>query len=338
VAFTFAIVQPGLEAQLKADVAREHGGALRPAYARPGLVTWKGDRERDVTSPFARVRGAGIGTFATAAEIAAAAPPGELRLHAYARDAKGADHDPLAADLARAAALEAELRSLRPFLPGSEAQDGDRVLDVIVGGDDPAYVGVHVQREGAIPFPGGRFAIDVPPDAPSRAYRKLEEMLAWSGLEPREGDVAVELGAAPGGASYALARRGVSVVAIDPAPLDPRVLAYVGPGGARVTHVAKAAGALRGEVPRSARWLLVDVNLAPPVALRYLARVAAKIDRRRLEGVIATLKLNDARMAADVPRWLEKLRELGPFDVRAVQLASHRREIGAVAAGFQVAV
>jgi hypothetical protein len=40
-----------------------------------------------------------------------------------------------------------------------------------------------------------------------------------------------------------------------------------------------------------------------------------------------TLKLNETRFAAEVPAFVERVRELGLGDVRATQLPSNRQEI-----------
>lgn len=343
--FAFAVVRPGSEAWAKEEVARARPG-WRFAYGRPGLVTWRrddaGDAGREAAETVvARVWGRGVGAVESVEEVLRIAREeareGALVLHAFARGRRGEEEE-RDEDRARAARVEAALRAGggETFAGEARAAEGARVLDVIVGAgdgsdEDELYVGVHVQRAGAIAWPGGRIPIDVPDDAPSRAYRKIEEMIAWSGLAVREGDVAVELGAAPGGAAYALARRGVSVVGIDPAAIDPRVLAYEGPGGARVTHLAEAAGAVApDELPRGARWLLCDLNLAPPVALRYAARIARALGGS-LEGAVITLKMNDARMIASIPSLLERARALvpGAEAARAIQLPAHRREIGA---------
>lgn len=335
--FVFAVVQPFVRAWAKADVARLRPG-WRSAYARPGLLTWKCDDDVDeavdLGTPWARVWGKGLGTAASIdalVEIARVeARGGALRLHVFACDGRDGE-GPRPEDVALAEHTRTALRERLPglFLPDETACPGDRVLDVICARGDPMYAGIHVHGPGRVATAGGRLAIDVPEDAPSRAYRKLEEMLAWSGIVPRRGEVAVELGAAPGGAAYALLRRGVHVVAVDPAPIEPRVLAYRGPGGARARHVPIPAGGLRAEhLPRQATLLLCDLNLAPSVALRYVARTAARLPGWR--AMILTLKINDDRVAHEVPRLLARVRDIASKNavVRAIQLASHRREIG----------
>ncbi len=55
--------------------------------------------------------------------------------------------------------------------------------------------------------------------APSRSYLKVEEAYGISGNSPGEGDIVVDLGAAPGGWSYSAAKRGAISYAIDNGPL-----------------------------------------------------------------------------------------------------------------------
>jgi 23S rRNA (cytidine2498-2'-O)-methyltransferase len=68
----------------------------------------------------------------------------------------------------------------------------------------------------------------MPPEAPSRAYRKLEEALMWSQAPAaRRRHRLSRIGSSPGGASYALLRRGVDVYGIDPAKMAPVVLDFI---------------------------------------------------------------------------------------------------------------
>jgi 23S rRNA (cytidine2498-2'-O)-methyltransferase len=76
----------------------------------------------------------------------------------------------------------------------------------------------------AVPFPNGvpRFVEDRQ-GPPSRAYLKLWEAFARLRLQPRPGERCLDLGAAPGGWTWLLARTGADVVAVDKAPLAPDV-------------------------------------------------------------------------------------------------------------------
>lgn len=326
----FAVCNVGSEAWLVREVARLAPGSAA-AYRRKGLVTFKvpGDAERALEgSVFARVHGRSLGLVGDVEPALALleVERGPLCLQVFARDAE--PEGPEAAEAERAAQVELALRAGlgERAREGAVARPGERVVSVIVAAARELVVGVRTQGEQGWRAPGGRVPVDVPSEAPSRAYAKLEEALRWSGLRVRPGEVAVELGSAPGGASYALLRRGVHVTGVDPAAMHERVLAYVGPSGARLTHLAMPAGALRREhVPKGASLLVCDANLAPPVALRAVGSVARWMGRS-LRAAVLTLKLNDERMVDALPSLLERVRALG-LRVQATQLPSNRREI-----------
>jgi 23S rRNA (cytidine2498-2'-O)-methyltransferase len=338
--FVFAVCQAGAERALKTEVAARHAG-LRFAYSRPGLVTWKTDAPIDpafeLGAVFARVWGAALGGAATPDEalalVDAGAAPGRLRLHVFARDPWRPDEAPpeAAAELARAADdWRARLHALAParWLEGDRAAAGELVVDVIVPvePDERAWVGLHRHGPGRWPSPGGRAPLSEPPGAPSRAWRKLEEALVWSGLAPGRGQVAVELGSAPGGATAALLARGVEVWGVDPGDMDPAIVARPG-----FHHLKTTLGDVRLEaLPARVDWLLMDVNLAPQVALHGVRRFVAAW-RRELRGAVLTLKLNDWKMAAELPALIERVRAMGLADARATQLPSNRQEVCVVA-------
>jgi 23S rRNA (cytidine2498-2'-O)-methyltransferase len=154
---------------------------------------------------------------------------------------------------------------------------------------------------------------------------KLEEALRWSGAPVCAGDVAVEIGSAPGGASYALLKRGVDVYGIDPGAMDPVVLNYR--GTARFHHDPRSVTTIRREeLPRNVQWLLVDMNTGPDTAIYPVERFAIRMEDTLL-GVVLTLKLNEWDFAQHIPNWLERIRKMGMSRVRATQLAHNRREI-----------
>ncbi|HEY8375580.1 MAG TPA: SAM-dependent methyltransferase [Nannocystis sp.] len=339
--FLFCVCQFGAEPALKAELA-----ALRPdlrlAYSRPGLLTFKAEAPvgPDVELPavFARAFGASLGPAKDPAQVfdllLKTCPEGQpVRLHVFERDiARPGEEPPGFRYGPAAAAVRDQLiatwpQDQHPLLPGERAEPGDWVLDVVVAPGDPWWVGCHVHGPGHAPAPGGRIAVDVPPEAPSRAYRKLEEALTWSGAPVRPGDVAVEIGSAPGGASYALLRRGVSVYGIDPAEMDPVVTGFRGPAGNRFVHLHRPMSLVqRADLPRELHWVLMDVNLAPQIALITARRLAAR-PRHALCGVLLTLKLDDWRAVRHLPRLLAQIRAMGMDDVKATQLPSNRMEV-----------
>jgi 23S rRNA (cytidine2498-2'-O)-methyltransferase len=327
---------------LKAELAAR-APHLRFAFARPGLTTFKvnGPPATPATtlpSSFARAWGVSVGRGGVAEVGAAlnALPHGPPRLHVFERDIDvPADEQDPSIRGHRAADVEETLRrTFDLFLDDPRARVGDIVLDVIVPHgsepDEPWLIGLHTHAPAHGPWPGGVPHVPPPPDAPSRAWSKIEEALHWADLEPRPGEIAVDLGAAPGGASLAMLTRGLHVHAVDPGAMAPVVHGFRGPHeNTFVHHHMPAAEVDARALPRRYQWLLMDINLAPMVALRYAERFVA-LAHGGLRGAVLTLKLNDDGVFAALPRVLARIGKLGARQVRVTQLPSHRSEVAAI--------
>ena len=335
--FLLTVCQVGAERALKAEVGRL-APDLRPAFGRPGLVTFKATAGEvgpgyELQSIFARAFAAALGPAADVAGAlalaGAARAGGRLVLHVFERDVARPGEEP-SGHVEGAAAVRAELLAAGAdlLLQTERPPAGGHVLDVVVAPGEPLFVGHHRHSTLHSPFPCGRIPVVVPAEAPSRAFRKLEEALAWSGAPLRRGDVAVEIGSAPGGASHALLRRGLEVWGVDPGAMAEVVLA-----SPRFHHVRLPVGEVgREQLPPRADWVLLDVNLAPQVALHAVRGVVAAL-RPSLRGALFTLKLNDWAMAAQLPDLLRRIEGMGLVGVRATQLPSNRQEVFAFASG-----
>jgi 23S rRNA (cytidine2498-2'-O)-methyltransferase len=200
-----------------------------------------------------------------------------------------------------------------------------RVLDVIIIEPDTWWVGYH--RAVTLPqrWPGGAVPVPMPAHAVSRAYAKMEEALAWSGLPLAAGDECVELGCAPGGASQALLDRGLFVTGIDPAEVDPAVVSHP-----RFRHLRKRAKEVRRSEFVGVRWLAADMNLAPTYTLDA-AEAIVKHPGVSIRGLILTLKLADWSLAEGLPEFAARVHGWGFRDVRMRQLASGGQEVCLVA-------
>src|SRR3569623_1461276 len=174
--FAFARWLPGMEPALKREVARDRAG-LRFAYSRPGLLTFRADgviTADDVsTSGFAWVWGRSLGAAQDPEEAAKLLKlVGANRVHVFARDREAVT------DLAR---LRAAI-----VLPDGDSREGELGSDVIVAPsvatNYPAWLGVHRADAYHLPYPGGSIPVAVPEDAPSRAFAKIEEAIAWRSL------------------------------------------------------------------------------------------------------------------------------------------------------------
>lgn len=337
--FLFATCNPGWESALKAEMRTRHGETITPAFLRPGLVTWKA---REETAPsligplpvLAHVSGYSLGmakTLEELPEIAGRCGTMPDRIHVFPRvlPENGFTAEEWAAIDARSEEIVSILRESGLNPDSSPPFQGDLVLDVILGDEGEAlFVGWHRHDRFRFPMPGGMPRAILPDEAPSRAWLKMEQGLHYGGLgDPGSlaGKTALELGCAPGGGSFSLLTHGAQVLGVDTGEMDGRVLAFEDGNGAAFSHFAISAGELCIEdLPRRVDLLASGMNLAPPVALRYIERLQRRVRARTL---LLTLKINDAKMQSQIPAFLERVRKLTPGEVIATQLPSNRKEI-----------
>jgi len=117
---------------------------------------------------------------------------------------------------------------------------------------------------------------------PSRAYLKLWEACAVWREWPLAGQACLDLGASPGGWTWAIASLGAEVVAVDRAPLAQTVAAMPG-----VSMLRESAFALEPESVAPVDWLFSDIIAYPE---RLLALVRRWIDSGRVARVVCTVK------------------------------------------------
>ncbi|MBL6078747.1 hypothetical protein JMJ56_12070 [Belnapia sp. T18] len=117
---------------------------------------------------------------------------------------------------------------------------------------------------------------------PSRAYLKLWEALTRAGRWPLPGESCLDLGASPGGWTWALAQLGAQVTAVDKAPLDPAVAALPG-----VSMRQESAFGLDPRQMPPVDWLFSDVICYPQ---RLLALVRRWLEAGRVRNICCTIK------------------------------------------------
>jgi 23S rRNA (cytidine2498-2'-O)-methyltransferase len=252
------------------------------------------------------------------------------RLHVWRRDLVGPEfHGKVVEPAPSVIEVEAAIRiaagqsgdSHSEIDPSQPTRPGDLVLDCVIVEPDEWWVGWHEAHSTASCWPGGRFDVPLPPDAVSRAWLKMEEALVWSGLPISPGDLCAEIGSAPGGASQALLGHGVHVIGIDPAGMDPRVVAHPG-----FVHWKKRGADVRRREFRKVRWLTADLNVAPRYTLDTVEAIVTHPEVH-VQGMILTLKLLEWSLAAEIPADLDRVRSWGFGRVAARQLHHNRREI-----------
>lgn len=152
---------------------------------------------------------------------------------------------------------------------------------------EKAYLGISTAYENLSDWPGGARHYAQTPEQMSRAEFKLLEALEVFGVQlPSQGRV-LDLGAAPGGWTRLLLEAGLSVVAVDPANLDPRLN-----GKPHLEHYRGYAETYLDETVKKHRRFDVIVNdmrMDAREAARLLGQAAACV---RPEGfIISVLKL-----------------------------------------------
>lgn len=339
--FLFATCQIGAHAALKAELARVHP-EIHLAFSRPGFLTFKlpsggWDPAAHLDLAFARTQGVSLGkvTGDTPDALAAAAwrlagTAGWQALHVWQRDTLAPGQHgfepgitPLAVE-ARAALLRATTSAALERAGGQPANDlpaGAWVLDCVIVEPGEWWLGYHAVGGAESRWPGGVPAIALPERAVSRAYLKMEEALRWSGVPIQAGDECAEIGCAPGGAAQALLDHGLAVVGIDPADVDPRLLAEPG-----FTHLKMRGADVRRRVFHRTRWLTADINVAPQYTLDTVEAIVThpSVD---VQGLLLTLKLSDWQLAGELPEYLARVRSWGYDQVGARQLAFNRQEV-----------
>ncbi len=344
-AFLFCTCQQGAGPALKAEVAANVPGAV-PAFSRPGFVTFKLEQPLENPSAFAlksvfarswslslvNVREepfeglvAGVRSSEPLAQFIADHRPKQL--HVWQRDraqAGESDFEPGPTETA-ANVRNALLEGWEAFSPDQGEKRSDWIIDVVLVDESDWWVGCHRANTRAARWAGGVPAITLPEHAVSRAYLKMDEALRWSAFPAEPEDLWVELGCAPGGASQALLDRGMIVVGVDPAEVDPKVAEHP-----RFAHARRRVKELPTKWLREVQWLAADMNVAPTYTLDAVEGVLAH-RASTIRGLVLTLKLSDWSAAEHLQEHADRVRSWGYRDVRLRQLAFNRREVCLVA-------
>lgn len=197
-------------------------------------------------------------------------------------------------------------------------------LHVCLLAGNHALLGRSVAADSA-PWPLGIPRLRMHPDYPSRSALKLEEALRVllsdeerQGLL-KEGMVAADLGAAPGGWTFVLTQHHLRVTAIDNGPLHQRVL-----DTRRVQHLR--ADGFSWQPPHPLDWMVCDMVEQPR---RVAARMATWLREGWCRHTVFNLKLpmkkrwQETRLCLDLfAQQSEK-----PLTLRAKQLYHDREEI-----------
>lgn len=350
--FLFVTCQVGAEKAVKGELARRWP-EFHVAFSRAGFLTFKLPEgpylpaDFDLESVFARAYGFSLGKVTGTDEETLAREVWSRfgdrpfqRIHVWQRDRAEPGYRGFEPSITpeAVAAYEAIRRACpRPqHLAGGDdlaeaARLGDWVLDCVLVDPGQWWIGFHRARSVPSRWPGGMMRLELPPEAVSRAWLKMEEALRWSQMPIPKAGRCAEIGSAPGGASQALLARGLHVLGVDPAKMDPVVLKHP-----RFQHIRRRAVQVPRRDFRKVRWLMADMNVAPNFTLDAIEGIVT-YPEVNIRGLLLTLKLPEWDLAPHVPEYLERIRGWGYNVVRARQLQYDRREfcVGALQKPFR---
>jgi len=145
-------------------------------------------------------------------------------------------------------------------------------------------------------FPNGEAAfVEDKSGPPNRAYLKLWEALTLLGRRPGPGESCLDLGASPGGWTWALQRLGAHVLAVDKAPLAPAIAALP-----NVQFMKASAFALAPGDVEPVDWLVSDIVCYPE---RLYRLAEAWLASGRARNMVCTVKFQGATDTAAARRF-----------------------------------
>jgi 23S rRNA (cytidine2498-2'-O)-methyltransferase len=228
--------------------------------------------------------------------------------------------------------LERPLRQALQTAGVLNATPGACRLHVCFLGTAAAYVGL-ADTDNSSAHPMGIPRLRFPGGAPSRSTLKLEEALLGF-LTPEEraallqpGMHAVDLGAAPGGWTWQLVRRGLHVIAVDNGAMAPALL-----DSGLVEHRREDGFRFRPEEPVD--WMVCDI-VEQPVRVADLA--ARWLGEGWCRYAVFNLKLPMKKRYQEVEQCLARVRERlestgRPHRLACKQLYHDREEVTVFAA------
>lgn len=336
-AFFFALCLPESEGWLKEEMRLSHS-QYKFAFSRPGLVTFKGDASIDALPrpTFAQTSGLSYGKIdSERAQEALALIRGSdsvrkclLRFELRTPDLFESDSQKTEA-LSRAIALieKAGLSEKLDRDIDRKAERNELLLHLIAVEPGEIWLGLSNATETDDRFSHGNPNVALPEAAPSRAYLKIEEAIRLFELDFKSGETVVEVGSAPGGASFAMLERGLRVFGIDPGEMHESIRKH-----ASFKHLKTPVSQVdEKSLPEMAHWLVLDMNVAPQAALSAITPLVLRY-RATLKGLVLTLKLNESEFVRDIESFKTKISTLGfKQTIRTRQLPSNRQEFALVA-------
>jgi 23S rRNA (cytidine2498-2'-O)-methyltransferase len=195
-----------------------------------------------------------------------------------------------------------------------------RILSIFIAPDHTglnAYLGVSKAQHNLSAWAGGQFPVTEA--VSNRAGFKLLEALQTFAIRLRQGNQALDLGAAPGAWTTLLRRRGLQVTAVAPSALYPWLLF-----DPDVRYKPMLAEAFLDQCATTFDLIVNDMKLSGQDSARLMVDYAQHL---RSEGIaIMSLKLRDQNRQRIMDHTFRILRKAYKI-IRVRQLISNRKEV-----------
>lgn len=297
--FIYTIVNVGSEKLLKEEISIKYPH-LKFAYSRPGYITFKDTTESfnvdtQLDLIFARSYGLSLGKFSKEEVEKEIKKYKDVTIHRFS--------------------------FVNDEIEGKKALINKDILDVMEIKEGEYWLGLRKARFFSWFYPFAKLQLEIPEDCPSRAYLKLIEAFAWTNYNPLEDEVALELGSSPGGASYAMLKKGIKVYGVDNALMDENLLK-----NPLFTHIKEPMQKVRDEhIPRPCHLLIADVNVMPSLAMAQIKRFMAL--RPGIKNVFYTLEIGSKIKVPEILSHIQTFKRFGFREVGVTQLPSNKSEI-----------
>jgi 23S rRNA (cytidine2498-2'-O)-methyltransferase len=188
---------------------------------------------------------------------------------------------------------------------------------------DGVSIGLNRVEDSLSDWPGGRTRLGRDDTQISRAEFKLEELFQTFPLRLPAGGLAVDLGASPGGWTRILRGHDLTVWAVDPGDLDPRIGA-----DRRVHHARMTAGEFLRRTDMTFDLAVNDMRMDPGRSCQVMLDATPHLRRGAI--AVVTLKIGKQRPLETVHHCLRLLAKGYRIEF-ARQLHHNRHEVTVVA-------
>lgn len=297
--FIYTIVNVGSEKLLKEEISIKYPH-LKFAYSGPGYITFKDTTEKFTVDTvldliFARSYGLSLGKFSKEELENEIKKYKDVVVHRFSY--------------------------ITDEYSGQKAIMNKDILDVMEIKEGEYWLGLKKARFFSWFYPFANPHVEQPKESPSRAYLQMVEAFIWSNYKPEEDEVALELGSAPGGASYAMVQRGIRVTGVDNAEMSETLLNHP-----LFTHIKEPMQKVRDEhIPRPCHLLVSDVNVMPSLNLSQVKRFMQL--RPGIKNVFYTLKIGSKITVPEILEHAKTFKRFGFREVGITQLPSSKSEI-----------